>query len=164
MILTGLGALVLAGAGTYGVVVSGWRPIVTLLFVVGWIGVAVMLLDYPVASTFTSQGVVRRMILRRAFYPWRDGDSLSRARPRALRFDRRYEHGGLVLMRGRRRYLLVDRLESEGEYDDLVDVVEVEGTPGDEVMASMLSRPSSKVPPTWLYRRTKWRPDWATGR
>ena len=53
---------------------------------------------------------------------------------------------------------LFDRLESADEFDSLVRIVEA----GDaDVRPSMLPRPGDKVPPTWLYRRAHWRPEWA---
>jgi hypothetical protein len=156
-----LGAGIVAAAGTWGVAQVGFRAVPGTLFVIGWILVLAMLLDYPIASTFTSTGVTRRMVMRRQHFDWDGVNQISRTRPKLVRVDRRLEHGALTLVRGRRRYLLVDRLESADEFDRMVAVVERDGA---EVTPSMLPRPGEKVPPTWLYRRKHWRPEWARGR
>jgi hypothetical protein len=154
-----LGAGMVAAAGTYGVLQVGFRVIPGTLFVIGWILVLAMALDYPIASTFTSSGVTRHMALRRQQFEWDEDLQLSRTRPTLVRIDRRLEHGALALVKGRRRYLLVDRLESADEFDTLVTIVEAEDADNG---ASMLPRPGPKVPPTWLYRRACWRPASAT--
>ncbi len=164
IILGCCGAVVVAVAGTYGVVAAGFTVIPTVLFAVGWVFVITMLFDFPIASVFTGEGVERRMILRRHRLPWGRVERLTRTRPTMMRVDRRLEHGALAAKRGRRRYLLVDRLESAEEYDHMVDVVEAEGSAGKHLGASMLPRPGEKVPPTWLYRRATWRPDDAESR
>jgi hypothetical protein len=159
-----VGAGVIAVGGTAGVASVGLRPLPVIIAVVGWALLAVMAVDFPVASTFSATGVERRMLLRRQRLVWRPGDALSRTAPRIIWADRRLEHGGLTLVRGKRRYLLADRPESGTEYDALVETVEVDGTTGREVGASRLPRPAESIPPTWLYRRRRWRPDDATPR
>lgn len=156
IILGSLGAGIVGAAGTIAVSQVGFGPVPTVLFGVGWVLVLAMVLDYPIASTFTSGGVTRRMMLRRQHFRWADDHLLTRTRPTLIRVDRRLEHGALALVKGRRRYLLVDRLESAAEFDGLVDIVEADG---DASGASMLPRPGDKVPPTWLYRRSHWRPE-----
>ena len=164
LIFSTLGAAIVAAAGTFGVIAAGFRVVPGTLFVVGWLFVLIVALDYPVASRFTAEGVERRMMLRRQWFPWERVDQLTRTRPSFVKLDRRIEHGGLTVKIGRKRYLLVDRLESGDEFDAMVRIVEVPGTAGDEVGASMLPRPGDKVPPTWMYRRRRWRPEWATDR
>jgi hypothetical protein len=159
LVLSGLGAAATAALGTWAVVAAGFGPVPGGCFVIGWLFVAVVVFDVPMASTFTADHVERRMLLRRQRLAWRPGDQLTRARPSLLRFDRTLQHGGLVLRRGVRRYLLVDRVESADEFDRLVEVVEVPGRDGEGVGASILPRPAAGVPPTWLYRRRHWRPD-----
>ena len=161
IILGALGAGLIAGAGTWAVSQVGFRLIPGTLFVVGWILLLTMAFDYPIASRFTSEGVTRHMALRRQHFEWDDDHHISRTRPKLIRVDRRLEHGALSLVKGRRRYLLVDRLESADEFDQMVDIVEA----GDADMSpSTLPRPSGNVPPTWLYRRSHWRPESATRR
>ncbi len=154
-----VGAGVIALGGSYGVAVAGARTFPVIVAVVGWILFLVMATDFPLASTFSTTGVERRMLLRRQSFRWRPTDRLSRTAPRIVLAERRLEHGGLTLVRGRRRYLLVDRPESGTEYDAVVATVEVDGGPGAELGASYLPRPSDSIPPSWIYRRSKWRPD-----
>lgn len=164
LIGSAIGAAVLATAGTYGVSAAGFNVITTMLFVAGWISVAVVVLDLPVASTVSSAGVVRRMLLRRQFLAWQPTDSLVRAHSSVVRHGAKVSHGGMVLRRGRRKYLLVDKAESEDEFAAVLDVVDTSGTPGASVDLSSLPAPPSSTAPTWLYRRRRWRPDGAPGR
>jgi hypothetical protein len=154
-----LGASVIALGGSYGLASIGPRPLPVAIAAVGWCLFAVMAADFPLASTFSATGVERRMLLRRQLLSWRSDDRLSRTAPRIIWADRRLEHGGLTLVRGRRRYLLVDRPESGFEFDALIETVEIDGAPGADLGVSSLPRPADSVPPTWLYRRSKWRPD-----
>ena len=145
-------------AGSVAVVASGSEPVPILILAVGWSMVLAVAFDVPVATTFTARWVERRMVLRRHRMEWGADDRLTRVRPSVLRFERTIQHGGLVLRRGRRRYLLVDRTESTSEFDELVDILESGSSMSAHVGASMLPRPSDRVPPTWLYRRRHWRP------
>lgn len=163
ILLGSFGAAVLAAAGTYGVVAAGFRLIPTTLFVIGWVFVMTMVFDYPIASEFTAEGVERKMMLRRHHLDWSSVDQLTRTRPTFIKIDRRLEHGALAAKRGRRRYLLVDRLEGADEFDRVVSIVE-DGGGAVHLGLSMLPRPGEKVPPTWLYRRRAWRPDHAEQR
>jgi len=131
------------------------------LFILGWLAVTVVVFDYPIASTFTPEKVTRRMMLRRQHFDWVDVRQITRTRPNFIRVDRNAEHGGLAVLKGRRQYLLVDRSESGGEFDVLADVLE---RSGEEIGVDQLLRPGDKLPPTWLYRRKRWRPDSADGR
>lgn len=153
------GAGVIALGGTYGVIAAGLRWFPGIVFVVGWGLVAVMAVDFPVASTFSPDAVVRRMALRRHHLAWRADDQLSRTAPKIMLGERRLEHGGLTLVRGRRRYLLVDRPESGAEYDEMVRVLEAPGSAAAQLGASRLPRPADSLAPSWLYRRARWRPD-----
>ena len=154
--LIGAGAVALGGS--FGIVAAGPRPVPIVLTVVGWTAVVAVCLDVPVATTFSSTWVERRTVVRRHRTEWRPTDRLTRVRPSVLRFERTVQHGGLVLHRGRRRYLLVDRSESAAEFDELVAVLESGSPSASHLGASMLPRPSDRVPPTWLYRRRRWRP------
>lgn len=157
------GAGLVAAGGTYGVVTAGVNLVTAFLFLLGWGLVAVLVLDVPVASTFSSEGVQRRMLLRRQFLRWQPGDALTRARPSFVRSEERLRQGGLVLRRGKRRYLLVDKAESADEFATLLRVVDVEGEPGAELHLAVPDPPDD-APPTWLYRRRAWRPDGAPDR
>ena len=158
------GAGVIALGGTYGVLSAGLRWFPGIVFVVGWGLMAVMAFDFPVASSFSGSAVERRMTLRRQRLDWRPDDRLSRTAPKIMLGERRLEHGGLTLLRGKRRYLLVDRPESGAEYDEMVEIVEAAGSAGAELGACRLPRPADSLPPSWLYRRARWRPDTGRGR
>lgn len=156
-----LGASLLTLAGVYGVSAVGFRIVPTVLLVFGVFTLGVTLLDFPVASHFTPAGVRRRMLLRSQRFAWAEGDRLTRTRPVVFKSLRKMQHGGLTLVRGRRRYLLADRVESLAEYEALVAMLTSAGV---EVGAEALPRPDLDVAPTWLYRRRRWRPDDASGR
>lgn len=160
-----LGGGVLLGGGLFGVATVGFRVVPTVLLVVGTVAVLVMALDYPVATTFTRRGAQRRMLLRRTFIAWDAEGQLTRTRPSLVRQLRKVRHGGLTYRRGRRRILLVDRVESASEFDELIDLLEADdGAASAGLGLSMLPRPDENVAPTWLYRRARWRPEWATRR
>jgi hypothetical protein len=159
LIGSAVGAIVVAAAGTYGVIAAGFNAITTLVALTGWFFVGVVALDLPIASTFTADGVRRHLLLRRQFLAWEPGDALTRSRPSLMRHESRLRQGGLVLRRGRRRYLLVDKAESPDEYAAVVGSIDVPGSPGELVDVSGLPGPPSSAPPTWLYRRRSWRPD-----
>lgn len=163
LVASSLGAVLVAAGGVYGVAVSGFGLLATALLVVGGGLLVVVLWDVPVASTFDAEGVRRHMLLRRQLLRWEPGDVLTRSRPSLVRGEERLRQGGLVLRRGRRRYLLVDKSESPDEFERLLRAVDVEGMPGAEIRLSAPSPPSG-APPTWLYRRRVWRPDDAPGR
>jgi hypothetical protein len=150
-----LGALLVWGGGILGVSVGGWRPLPTFVFVLGLLLMAVVALDHPVASTFTAQGVTRRMMLRRQHLAWERVGQLSRTRPALTAGWRKVAHGGLVAVVGRRRYLLVDHCESADEFERVEEVV------GDqrERLLDAVPRPTAQTGPTWLYRRARWAPD-----
>ena len=146
--------LVLAG-GVLAVSRGGWNLIPTVVFLIGVALVAVMLFDYPAASAFSERGVTRRMMLRRQRIDWAAMSQLSRTRPGLTAGWRKVQHGGLVAVVGRRRYLLVDRCESLDEFDRLESVV---GGRARELLDEV-PRPSEAADPTWLYRSAKWAPE-----
>lgn len=151
-----LSSVLLLGAGIYALTVAGATAISVVFLAIGVAVSAVTLFDFPLASTFTPWGVERRMLLRRHRMSWHSVDQLTRTRPGLWRIDRGVRHGGLVAVRGRRRYLLVDRAESEDEFDRMLGIAESDGA---DLASEMLLRPGAGVPPTWLYRRRDWRPD-----
>jgi hypothetical protein len=171
------GAVILVIGGLWGVSQAGFVVVPTVLLVVGVGSFLVMALDYPTASTFDTEGVTRHTLFRRRRLPWDGRARLTRSRPGVAITVRKLEHGGLTYGRGRRRILLVDRVESPHEFDALVELLEPtpprrtfdasddpDAPPSAELGLSMLPRPGENVAPTWLYRRHRWRPDWATRR
>jgi hypothetical protein len=154
-------SFLLAIAGLLGALSSDFNPVPVVLMVIGLILVGVMVFDFPVSSRFTALGVQRRMILRRQTFAWSDETRVSRSRPSVVKLTQRLEHGGLALVKGRRRYLLVDRPEGVAEFDAMRKIIDA----GDfDVGQDFLLRPGDKVAPTWMYRRRKWQPEPADGR
>lgn len=158
------GAVFLTAGGTYGVATVGFNPMTTILFVFGWISLAVVSFDVPVAATFSAEGVRRRTPLRTQFLRWQPGDALTRGRPSLVRREGTVRQGGLVLWRGKRRYMLVEQVESRDEHAAVIRIVDTEGTPGALVDLSGAVSPPEDAAPTWLYRRRRWRPDDAPDR
>lgn len=155
LVVNTLGALLVLGGGVLAVSRGGWNVISTVVFVVGVGLVGVMAFDYPVASTFSSEGVTRRMMVRRHHLAWARVDQLSRTRPGLTSGWRKVQHGGLVAVVGRRRYLLVDRCESLDEFHGLEDLVSGRSR---ELLDEVPVPPDAALP-TWLYRSGKWAPE-----
>lgn len=149
------GATLVSAAGLFGVLRGGWRVFPTLLLICGLVFLLVVLLDYPVASTFSPQGVRRRMMLRRQYFGWERVDQITRARAGFGSGLRGVKHGGLAAVVGKRRYLLVDQPESPEEFDQLYELLAGEA---DRVTLAERMRPAEGIPPTWIYRRAKWAP------
>ena len=157
-----LSPALLVAIGAYGLILGGrWLWLPGVIFAAGLVLATISLFDFPVKVIFTGGGVERRMALRHQVIPWDNIMVLERFRKRHWRVPRWMRvgedrdpspptPGGLVALTGsRRRYLLVDRGESQPEYDSLVSAM-TEWAPDVVVNAA---RPDKKVPPTFLYRR-----------
>ena len=161
IILNTSGALLVLIAGIWAVSSAGWKVVPTLVLLFGMSLAGVVALDYPIASSFSADGVTRRMMLRHQYMDWDRIDQLSRTRPKLLSSWRKLGHGGLVAIVGRRRYLLVDHCESRNEFNEVERLV---GERADEIGLWEVPRPAEEASPTWLYRRSKWAPDMPDGR
>lgn len=156
IILNASGALLVLTAGIWSVSSGGVNVISVAILLMGLSLVAVVLFDYPIASTFSADGVVRRMMLRHQRMSWDRIEQLSRTRPKLLSNFRKLAPGGLVAVIGKRRYLLVDHCESRDEYKELERLVDERA---DEIGLWEVPRPAKGTAPTWVYRRSKWEPD-----
>ena len=156
MVATAAAATVVLFGGCWAVASAGWKTVPTLVLLFGLFLSVIALFDYPIASTFSSEQVVRRMVLRRQRISWTRIDQLSRTRPALTARWRGLAPGGLVAVVGRRRYLLVDQCES---LDELRRIERLLGEDRDELDLDGLPRPGEETEPTWLYRRAKWAPD-----
>lgn len=145
-------AAVLLSAGGTGPVAS-----ISLLVGLGLAGVG--LFDYPHRTEFSHEGIRRVCLLRTQLLPWADVVAIERA-PGSVRSAIRQRGddtpkvatGGLVARGlGRRRYLLTDRIESQGEYDRLRELLESL----DVATSLRAGRPNPDVPPTDLYRPSR---------
>lgn len=153
--LSFLGAGLLLFAGLLGGIFGRWGIPSIVMTAVGAIAFLGVLFDYPIAVTFDGDGLVRRAMLRRQRLAWSEITHLSRTRPGFSAVVRRISHGGLVAVVGRRRYLLVDQLESGDEHDRIEAVVE---QAPDAPNFDTVPRPPDGVTPTWVYRRARWDP------
>jgi hypothetical protein len=156
IVLNASGALLVLAAGIWSVSGGGLNLISVIILLMGVSLAAVVLFDYPVASTFSADGIVRRMMLRHQHIDWDRIDQLSRTRPKLLSSFRKIGHGGLVAVIGKRRYLLVDHCESRDEFKELELVL---GDRADEIGLDEVPRPAKGTAPTWVYRRSRWAPD-----
>jgi len=146
-------ALILLG-GSIAVSANGGRLLPILILLGGMILTAGVLFDYPLAATFDRDGVVRRALFRRHRIEWERVDQLTRTRPSIFAMRRQVVQGGLTAAVGKRRYLLTDAVESLDEHEALARLLD-----GHEIAFDGLLRPPDDVPPSWLYRRQKWRPE-----
>lgn len=151
-----LGAGLLTLVGAIAVSSNGWRLLPAAILVGGMVLLVGAIFDYPIAATFDRCGVTRRSLVRRHRIEWDDVDQLTRTRPGIFTLRRKVVQGGLTAALGRRRYLLTDAVESLNEHEVLARVLEQHDLEFDRLL-----RPPDDVPPTWLYRRRKWRPDTA---
>lgn len=156
IILNTSGALLVLAAGVWSVSSGGVNVVSVAVLLMGLGLVAVVLFDYPIASTFSVDGVVRRMMLRHQHISWDRIDQLSRTRPKLLASFRKLGHGGMVAVIGKRRYLLVDHCESRDEFKELERLVDERA---EEFGLWEVPRPAKGTAPTWVYRRSKWEPD-----
>lgn len=123
LVLQGTTPLVLLALGVTGLS-AGVRPLPLVLTLLGLVAAGVVLLDLPIRSEFTQDGVTRVCALRRQHLPWGRVVAIERASGLPSRPDpdgKRKPPGstrGLVARTGPRRvHLLVDRRESHAEYD-----------------------------------------------
>jgi hypothetical protein len=149
--------IILIALGLLGAANIGWRPVPAVFLAVGALFGLVALLDYPGSTVFDAQGLQRRCALRRQRLPWEKLVAIERPRPSSAatlrnmreRPDEPIVSGGLLARgRGRRRWLLTDRLESRQEYDRLRELLWRLGSP----VRLRAARPHEGVPPTGLYR------------
>lgn len=137
-------------------VFSAGSPVVTwALVVAAVISAAVILFDMPISSSFDADGVSRRALLWHQRLRWDDVDRLSRVRKGMLRSSKAAPTGGLIAVRGRRHYTLVDQMEGHAEHAALRVSL---GEAGERLGIDRIAQPALDQPPTWLRRRAKWAP------
>jgi len=106
---------------------------------VGLVATAALLLDQPLKSVVTADGIDRRCPLSHRMLEWSEIESLDRLR----------RTGGVVAKVGRRRLVLCDRSEGHLENLHLVEIVEKHGPN----VIIRLEAPKLDTKPTNLYRR-----------
>ncbi|MEX0834583.1 MAG: hypothetical protein WD010_00715 [Nitriliruptor sp.] len=155
--VTPVALLLLGGAA---LLAGGLRPFPALLAFVGAVLAIVVLADLPRRVEFDATGITRVCWVRRQHLTWDEVATIERTRPgTATRtrnlVDRRegrepFVAGGLVARgRGKRRWLLTDRVESRAEHDRLAALVTALGAS----VTLRAARPHQAAPPTDLYRR-----------
>jgi hypothetical protein len=156
LVLSFGGALFVFGVGLGTTINSGGAAIAIIILVLGSVFLASVLFDSPVASTFTTDGVQRRPLLRRHFIPWDRVGQITRTRPVIAGALKGLTPGGMAAKVGRRRYLLVDQCEALREFQELVELLDDRYvTLGIDEMV----QPPEAIDPTWTYRRKRWLPD-----
>jgi hypothetical protein len=130
-------ALAMVGVGLHAL------PIILLVAGVGLL--VVSLFDFPIHTTFDSDGIRRRTPLRMHTIRWENVTAINRAR--GGRMSKRV--GPLAAAVGGRRYLLVDRAEGIDEYEAL----RVLCASDDVATPISATAPDAEVAPTWLYHR-----------
>ncbi len=158
-----MSGIIMSFGGVAGVVLvlglsiaTGGAPVVTAtLAFVALVSGVVVLFDMPISSSFDSEGVTRRALLRHQRLHWDDIDRLSRSRKGMFRSSKMSPTGGLIAMRARRNYTLVDRLEGHVEFMQLRASL---GEVGERLGIDRIARPPLDQTPTWLHRRAKWAP------
>jgi hypothetical protein len=143
---------------------GGLRVFPALLLGLGLALGAVVLGDLPRRTEFAADGLTRICVLRRQHLPWSDVLAIERTQPGAATrtrnlVDRRRDAtpavgGGLVARgRGKRKWLLTDRVESRREHGRLAALVASLETP----VALTAAAPRDDTAPTDLYRRRRQR-------
>ena len=149
------GVVLLAALALFAVVTAGSTVVTWALVVAAVVSAAVILFDMPISSSFDADGVTRRALLWHQRLQWDDIDRLSRVRKGMLRSSKAAPTGGLIAVRGRRHYTLVDQMEGHGEFAALRVSL---GDAGERLGIDRVAQPAIDQPPTWLHRRAKWAP------
>jgi hypothetical protein len=149
------GVAVLVALAVFSAVSGGSATVTGSLALVGLFGAGVVLFDMPISSSFDSDGVTRRALLRHQRLRWDDVDRLSRSRKGMFRSSKMAPTGGLIAVRERRNYTLVDRLEGHMEFAQLRVSL---GKSGERLGIDRIAQPAIDQTPTWLHRRAKWAP------
>ena len=151
-----LGVVILVLLAAFSALTGGSGAVTVSLSVVAALGAGVVLFDMPISSSFDADGVTRRALLRRQRLAWDDVDRLSRSRKGMFRSSKMAPTGGLIAVRERRNYTLVDRMEGHADFVQLRASV---GEAGERLGLGRIAEPPIDQAPTWLHRSAKWAPD-----
>ena len=159
--LTGIGfslfgVVILVGLALLAALSGGSGTVTVSLSLVGALGAGVVLFDMPISSSFDADGVTRRALLRHQRLAWDDVDRLSRSRKGMFRSSKMAPTGGLIAVRERRNYTLVDRMEGHAEFARLRASL---GEAGERLGIGRIAEPAIDQTPTWVHRSAKWAPD-----
>ena len=151
-----LGVVILLALAVVSAMSGGSGTVTVSLAVVAAFGAGVVLFDMPISSSFDANGVTRRALLRHQRLAWDDVDRLSRSRKGMFRSSKMSPTGGLIAVRERRNYTLVDRMEGHAEFVRLRTSL---GDSGERLGIERIAEPEIDQAPTWLHRGAKWAPD-----
>ena len=147
LLLAFVSPAMLLGVAVLAIAAAGWRVVPIVLLVAGLGLLAVSLFDFPIYTTFDSEGIRRRTPLRVHRIGWDRVIAINRAR--GGRISKRT--GPLAAAVGGRRYLLVDRTEGVDEYEALRSLCS-----SDDVATPVSAvAPDAQIAPTWLYHRRR---------
>jgi hypothetical protein len=141
--------LALAALGLLAIAARGVHVLSFVLVVIGGFFLVVSLFDFPISTSFDSDGIVRRTVLRAHRLPWPKVTAITRAPGSRMKPRRARGPGPLTATIGRRRYLLIDCTEGSDEYDALR--ARVYSVPGGPLMQA--EPPGEGTAPTWMYHR-----------
>jgi hypothetical protein len=161
IVMSYLGAAIFVGFSLLLLLDVGARLVTVGLLVTALIFTAVALFDLPISSEFRADGVVRRTAIRHQFIDWERLNRLRRLRVGLWSRNGSGRGGGLIADVKGRNYVLVDTMESSIEYDELRRVL---GEWADALGLTDELRPPDGRSPTWLYRRSHWKPESARSR
>ena len=113
------GVAILVALAAFSALTGGSGSVTVSLAVVAALGAGVVLFDMPISSSFDADGVTRRALFRHQRLSWDDVDRLSRSRKGMFRSSKMAPTGGLIAVRERRNYTLVDRMEGHAEFVQL---------------------------------------------
>jgi hypothetical protein len=163
LLSSAIAPLLLTLLGLWAVATAGFRIIPVVALVSGSSLLSIALLDYPRQTRFGEKGIERINYLRRHYIKWDAVNALERVPISYRTSGRRPTAGerassrapstgaGLVARVGKRRYLLVNTVESRAEFEDLTSVIEA-FAPHVSINAAI---PSETTVPTDLYRRKR---------
>jgi hypothetical protein len=149
------GVVLLAALAVFAALTAGSTYLTWVLGVLAVASAAVILFDMPISSSFDAEGVTRRALLWHQRLRWDDVDRLSRVRKGMFRSSKAAPMGGLIAVRGRRNYTLVDQMEGHSEHAALRVAL---GESGERLGIDRIAQPPLDQPPTWLHRRSRWAP------
>jgi len=156
LILNSMGALLLFVVAIVLAIVNGLSWLPAVLFVLGVVVAGVLAYDMPIATTFDSDGILRRAALRHHRLEWDDVNRVRRGRAGVVRNRSQNTRGGLVAWSGRKPYVLSDKMESTIEFDQLRDLLGHKLADSVGIDAGL--RPLRERSPTWTHRNEKWHP------
>ena len=155
-LLIALGPAFLLAWGGFGALGGGLRVINGVILFLGIVMAVVAAFDFPLRSVFGPDGIERQCLARTDRLAWDEIRSVARPAQQGVGSRLRSamkisKSSGLVAERGKVPHMLVDRVESQAEFDAIQRGISA-WQPG---MLMRASRPVETIPPTWLHKRRR---------